>query len=120
MQLQLAKQKLKKEIEQAKDYLIIVEGKKDKSALQELDFKNIFMINEAGKSLYEKIEQIEQIAGKTKICILTDFDKKGKKLYLLLKKELSQRKVRLDNRLRASLLKLKISHIEGLSADNLS
>ena len=105
---------IKKEIEKSKDHLIIVEGKKDKQALEELGFKNIFIINETGKSIYEKIEEIEEKAGKQKICILTDFDKKGKKLYLLLKSELSQRKVRLDNSLRGFLLKLKISHIEGI------
>lgn len=107
---------IEKELEKVKEYLIIVEGKKDKEALQELGFRNIFVIHETGKSIYEKIEQIEQKAGKKKICILTDFDKGGKKLYLLLKSEFSKRKVHLDNSLRGILLKQKISHIEGLSS----
>lgn len=106
---------LKKELEKAKDLLLIVEGKKDFLSLKKLGFKNIFVINETGKSIYEKIEEIELLAGKNKICILTDFDKKGKQLYLLLKSELGKRKVRLDNTLRGILLKLDISHIEGLS-----
>lgn len=106
---------LKQEIKEAKDLFIVVEGKNDFLALKELGFENIFIINEQGKSLYEKIEEIESQANRRKICILTDFDKKGKKLYLLLKSELSKRKVRLDNSFRAVLLKLKISHIEGLS-----
>jgi 5S rRNA maturation endonuclease (ribonuclease M5) len=84
--------------------------------LLDLGFKNIFVINETGKSLYEKIEEIEELAGKRKICILTDFDKKGKKLYLKLKSELSTRKLRLNNSFRGILLKLNISHIEGLSS----
>ena len=105
-----------KNIEKAREQLVIVEGKKDKDALQELGFENIFVINETGKSIYEKIEEIEEIAGKRKICILTDFDKKGKKLYLLLKSELSNRKVVLNNRFRSELLKFNISHIEGLSS----
>lgn len=107
---------IQKELKKAKSCLIIVEGKKDKSALALLGFKNIFVINETGKSIYEKIEEIEQIAEnkKIKICILTDFDKKGKKLYLLLKSELSSRNVRLDNTFRGVLLKMKVSHIEGL------
>ena len=104
-----------KEIEKAKSCFIIVEGKKDKLALEELGFKNIFIINETGKSLNEKVEEIETIGRKQKVCILTDFDKKGKKLYLRLKSELSKRKVRLDNCFRGMLLKLNISHIEGLS-----
>ncbi len=100
----------------AREMLIVVEGKKDKLALQKLGFDIIFVINETGKSLYEKIEEIETLAEGKKICILTDFDKKGKKLYLLLKSELGKRKVRLDNTLRGALLKLKISHIEGLAS----
>ena len=111
-------QEFGKELEKAKDMLVIVEGKKDKAALETLGFKNIFIINEAGKSLYEKIEEIEEQAGKKKICILTDFDKKGKKLYLLLKSELSKRKVKLDNSFREILLKENISHIEGLKYEN--
>lgn len=106
---------LKQEIEKSKPYLIIVEGKKDFLSLQKLGFQNIFIINKDSKSLYEKIEEIEQEAGKRKICILTDFDKEGKKLYLTIKKELSKTKVKLDNSLRSILSKLKISHIEGLS-----
>ena len=109
-------QQLLKDIERAKDYLIIVEGKKDKFALQHLDFENIFVINETGKSLPEKIEQIQQLCDKkTKVCILTDFDKKGKQLYLLLKSKLQEIGVRMDNTLRGILLKERISHIEGLS-----
>lgn len=108
--------KLTKEIEKSKSYLIIVEGKKDKIALQELDFENIFVINEDGKSLGEKIEEIQEIAGRNKICILTDFDKKGKQLYLLLKSKLSEIGVKQDNSLRGFLLKERISHIEGLSS----
>lgn len=104
-----------KQLDKSKKYLIIVEGKKDLLALKELGFENIFVLNETGKSLYEKIEEIEVRAGKNKICILTDFDKKGKKLYLLLKSELCKRKVKLDNSFRGMLLKLNISHIEGLA-----
>lgn len=105
-----------KELDKAKEYLIIVEGKKDKAALEHLGFQNIFVIHETGKSFGEKIEQIQELCGrKDKVCILTDFDKKGKQLYLLLKSKLQEAGVRLDNSLRGVLLKQKISHIEGLS-----
>lgn len=65
-----------KEFEEYKDYLLVVEGSKDKIALENLGFNHIFVLNESGKSLFEKIEQIEQLAGKRKVCILTDFDTK--------------------------------------------
>lgn len=109
--------KFLKEIDKVKEHVVIVEGLKDKSALEELSFKRIIVLNENGKSLKEKIEEIEKIVdeSKSKICILTDFDKRGRKLYIKLKAELSIRKVKLDNSLRAMLLKEKISHIEGLA-----
>jgi len=83
--------------------------------LHYLGFHKIFIINETGKSLYEKIEQIQKIAGKDKVCILTDFDKQGKKLYLLLKSKLLEMGVKMDNSFRGLLLKQRISHIEGLA-----
>ena len=107
---------LLRQFEKAKKYLIIVEGKKDKFALRELGFKNIFVIHETGKSLPEKIEQVQELCGKKdKVCILTDFDKEGKKLYLLLKSKFSEMGIKTDNTLRGVLLKQRISHIEGLS-----
>lgn len=98
-----------------REYFIVVEGKKDKEALKQLNFREIFVLNEAGKSLFEKIEEIETRAHGKKICILTDFDKKGKKLYLLIKKELASKQVKLDNSLRVILLRHHVSHIEGLA-----
>ncbi len=103
-------------LEKAQAYLIVVEGKKDKRALEELNFNYVFALNEDGKSLYEKIEKIEVLASGKNVCILTDFDKKGKQLYLLLKKELSTKKVKIDNTLRSILLKNHVSHIEGLAS----
>jgi len=109
-------QELLKQIEKAKDYLIIVEGKKDKASLQQFGFQKIFVIHETGKSIPEKIEQIQEMCNKKdKVCILTDFDKKGKKLYLLLKSKLLEIGVKLDNTLRGFLLKQRLGHIEGLS-----
>lgn len=107
-----------KELNKVREYIVIVEGIKDKMALNKLGFKRIIVLNENGKSIKEKIEEIEKIANesKSKVCILTDFDKKGKKLYLQLKAELSVRNVKLDNHFRTILLKEKISHIEGLAS----
>ncbi len=107
-------EKAKKEILYSidSDILIVVEGKKDREALEKIGFKNIFVLNETGKSLYEKIEKISSIS---KTCtILTDFDKKGKKLYLFLKSELQKKGIKVNSSLRTALLKLNISHIEGL------
>ena len=112
------KQETTKGLEKDKDMLVIVEGKKDALALQELEFKNIFILNKVGKSLNEQVEKIESLASGKEVCILTDFDKRGKSLYLRLRAELSIRKIKLDNRLRSELLKEKVSHIEGLKVQD--
>jgi len=108
---------LKQDIEKYLDYVIIVEGKKDVSSLKYLGFKKVYAIHETGVPLREKLEKIvSNLEKKDKICILTDFDRKGKKLYLLIKSELRQMpRVKLDSSLRGILLKVKVSHIEGLS-----
>lgn len=106
-----------REIERLKNNnsLVIVEGKKDRVALQNIGISNIFVINENGKSIYEKIEQISQCKDK-EVILLTDIDKEGKKIYMLMKKHLSQMNVKMNNKIRELMIKLKISHIEGLDS----
>ncbi len=107
---------LKQDIEKYKDYVILVEGKKDVSSLKSLGFKKVYAIHESGVTLKEKLERISLIIEKKdKVCILTDFDKKGKQLYFLIKSELQAIGVKLDSSLRGILLKTRISHIEGLA-----
>ncbi len=108
--------KLKQDISKYYGYVIIVEGKKDVNALKNLGFEKVYAIHETSKPLREKLSEIVSLLEKKdKVCILTDFDKKGKKLYLLIKSELSQMpRVKLDSSLRGLLLKARVSHIEGL------
>jgi len=106
---------IKRQIEKAKQSkrLIIVEGKKDKQALEKLGFENekIFLLNN-GKSIKRNIEIINEMA--RNVIILTDFDKKGKELYKKLKQDLGQMSIKIDNSLRNSLSK-QVSHIQGLA-----
>lgn len=105
-----------KEIKKAIDnsLLIIVEGKKDKASLEQLGFnpENIFIINVKG-TINEFIEKI--IEKNRETIILTDFDSTGKKLYFQIKRELVKNGIKVNNSLRLSMLKAKISHIEGLA-----
>ena len=105
-----------KEIKKAidKDLLIVVEGKKDKRALEFLGFRpeNILIINVKGTVN----EFIEGVIKKNKIvAIMTDFDSAGKKLYFRIKRELVKQGIRIDDRLRLAMLKAKVSHVEGLA-----
>jgi 5S rRNA maturation endonuclease (ribonuclease M5) len=106
---------LRQQIEKYKDYVILVEGKKDVNAIKTFGFKKVYAIHQTGVSLRESIEEISKhVEKKEKVCILTDLDKKGKKLYILIKPILQELGIRLDSSLRGILIKSGISHIEGI------
>ncbi|MBW2983674.1 toprim domain-containing protein [Candidatus Woesearchaeota archaeon] len=104
---------IEEEIERLKnsENIIIVEGIKDKKALNYLGLKNIVTLSK--KPMFQIIEELSK-KNKT-ITILTDFDKKGKQLYGRLNSGLQRHGVKVDNRFREFLQKnTKLSHIEGL------
>ena len=89
---------------------IIVEGKKDKYALERLGIKGIFTLN---KPLFSIIEEITDIS--RECILLVDLDREGKKLYSNLKRDLERNGIRIDDRYRNFLFKeTKIRNIEGL------
>ncbi len=96
-------------LEKYKDCLVIVEGKKDKAALELFGFSNVRFLN---KALYKVVEEI---TSKESVLLLTDLDKKGKELYGKLHSDLTSRGVFVDNTLRNFLWRnSKIKQIEGL------
>ena len=106
---------LKTDIEKYKDYIIIVEGKKDVQSLKFLGFEKVYAIHITGIPIRERAEQIATyITKKDRVCILTDLDKKGKQLYIKLKPIFQELGAKLDSNLRNILIKTKTSHIEGL------
>ena len=91
--------------------LIIVEGKKDKKALQNFGINNVIELSK--KPLFEIIENVSN--NNKKCIILTDLDKKGKELYGKLNSGLQQRGVKIDDNFRNFLFKnTKLRQIEGL------
>jgi len=80
--------------------LIIVEGKKDKLALNKLGIENVNSINEPIYLVIEKLVNYNK-----EIIILTDLDKMGKKLYARLKRDLTERGITIDNYFREFLFK---------------
>ena len=93
--------------------LIIVEGKKDKAALERLDMPNIMELEK--KPLFKVVEEISE---NNKECIiLTDLDKKGKQIYGKLNHDLLARGVKVNNELRNFLFrKTKLRQIEGIDS----
>ncbi|MBI3035915.1 toprim domain-containing protein [Candidatus Woesearchaeota archaeon] len=102
-------------INQLKDsnILVIVEGKKDKIALNKLGVTNIIELNK--KPLFHIVEEI---ADSNKECIiLTDLDKEGKQLYSKLNSNLQKNGVRVDNKFRNFLFRhTKLRQIEGIDS----
>lgn len=91
--------------------LIVVEGYKDKKSLEALGFKRIIPLYR--KALFKIVEYI--VEKEKRVVILTDLDKTGKRLYSKLKRDLSERGVYIDDRLRNFLFRYtKLRQIEGL------
>lgn len=89
--------------------LIIVEGKKDKAALEKLGIKKVIAISR--KPLYSFIDGINA----KEVIILTDLDRTGKKLYSILRHNLQAKGIKIDRYFREYLFKnSKITQIEGL------
>ena len=91
---------------------IIVEGKKDKNALNKEGIENVVTLSK--KPVYDIIESV---AKKHKdVIILTDLDREGKKLFGKLNSGLQRFGVRVDKRPREFLFKnTKLRQIEGIT-----
>ena len=91
------------------DYLVIVEGKKDRAALNTFGIKRIVTLD--NRPLFEVIENINE----KDVVILTDLDIDGRKLFNKLRHHLQRRGIRLHNKIREELFKTKMSCVEGLA-----
>ncbi len=100
-------------LERIQDKPIIVEGKKDKIALENLGCKKIITLNGNNAGLHNIIEKLPENCKEA--VILTDLDKKGKQLYHKIKRILTVNKIKIDDRFRVYLFKeTKVRQIEGL------
>ena len=91
--------------------LVIVEGKKDRAALQKLGVNNVVELSK--KPLFQIVEEISQ--SNDECIILTDLDRKGKQIYGKLNYDLQKNGVKIDNKFREFLFRnTKIKQIEGI------
>ncbi|MBS3128563.1 toprim domain-containing protein [Candidatus Woesearchaeota archaeon] len=100
--------------------LIIVEGKKDKRALElrGIDINQIVLL---GKPLFLVVEEIVQKIDEEhlpkRVVLLTDLDVEGRKLYSTLCQDLNTHGIQINNELRNFLSKnTKLKQIEGLTS----
>jgi len=107
-----------KAINNLKLYTVIVEGKRDKRALEKfgLDEKKIIAIN--GRTLIKVVDEIraaDQEPAKRQVIILTDFDEKGRKIASKLRRLLLAYRVHPNSRLRHEIMKFGRAEIEDLA-----
>lgn len=94
----------------SRDTHIIVEGKKDKTALEKFRFENILTIS--GKSNERIIETIKTKKA-VRVVILTDFDKEGQKKHKELKRLFEKNGIKIDFTIRNNFEKMfKVRKIE--------
>jgi|SRR3989338_3479126 len=111
-----SKEELFRIIEKLKDSNtpVIVEGIKDKKALQKLGISNIVELSR--KPLFQIVEEIAD--SDYECAIMTDLDRKGKELYGKLNSDLQKHGVKINNKLRDFLFKhTKLRQIEGIDPD---
>ena len=95
----------------ASNIMVIVEGKKDKIALEKLGINNIVELSK--KPIFQIVEEIAD--SNDECIILTDLDKEGKQLYSKLNANLQKHGVKVNNRFREFLFKnTKLRQIEGI------
>ena len=97
--------------EYSADYPIIVEGPKDVKALDRAGIKSIPYEG----SIIEYSEKIkEKYPNTNRVLILTDYDKAGEELRIMLKNALSRLGIEEDIKLRLKFKRItRLSHIEG-------
>ena len=82
--------------ESAKGKPIVVEGKKDAEALQELGVSGtILTVKTGGKSFLEATAEIEAL-GATEVILLLDFDRRGREGTKRLQEDLERAKIKVN------------------------
>ena len=96
-------------LDELKQKLVIVEGRKDKEALKTLGLKRIIAIN--GKPLIKIVNKIHELNIKETV-ILTDFDKQGRIIETKLRNLLHTYKIHTNAKLRSKMMRIGKNRIE--------
>lgn len=102
--------------ERYRDSLVVVEGKRDVSALEHLGFTRVYAIHQPSVPIRERVLSLISLTRRReKILILTDFDRRGKQLHDLLKRLFQEQGIMADSCLRGLFRQLGFSHFEGVA-----
>ncbi len=98
-----------------RDSLVIVEGKKDVNLLRSVGVKNTIPLN--GRPVHEVADQVADVhTDHESVIILTDFDREGRRLASQLRTHLQRHRVQPNTRLRRELMAFGRTTIEGFSS----
>ena len=93
--------------------LVIIEGRRDRAALEKLGIMNLMELSK--EPLFQIVEEIS--SSNDECIILTDLDKKGRELYGKLSSDLQKNGVKINNKLREFLFRnTKLRQIEGITS----
>ena len=91
--------------------LVVVEGAKDRLALNYLGVDNVITLN---KPLFAIVEEVARVANEC--VVLTDLDGEGRRLYARLARDLNNHGVKVNNAFRNFLFReTSLRQIEGLA-----
>jgi 5S rRNA maturation endonuclease (ribonuclease M5) len=100
------------------EFLFIVEGPRDRAALESLGFENIFVLNKPNRSIHNQLFDLLQKLRTSNIpncVILTDLDEEGNHLYAVIKNLLETHGFKTHDKFRKLLYRTPIRQIEGLT-----
>jgi len=95
-------------IDRLRDFVAIVEGRKDRSALKTLGIYNVIAIN--GRPLIEVVHEAKDLGGVP--VILTDFDRKGREIAGRLNALFQAYKIHPNQQLRCRIMEFGKNRIE--------
>jgi 5S rRNA maturation endonuclease (ribonuclease M5) len=97
--------------------ILIVEGKKDSRALQELGMGNIVQVNSRTMSkVTDDAVFLMEKHKNTQVIILTDFDRTGRRMAAKIRLLLQSRKIHANSRIRRDVMNLGIRYIEEMAS----
>jgi len=103
------REELLRELADSLDCPVIVEGRKDKEALERLGVRDVIQLNN-GRPLYETIESLEGMT----VAILTDMDETGKSLRRRLLCAMSQYGITENRKPREIFARMRVGCVEGI------
>jgi len=117
MNKKLSSEEIQKVLDSLKGNILIVEGRKDESALRSLGIRHIVKIN--SRPIAKVATDVDSMAEKHKnreVIVLTDFDRTGRRLASQIRLLLQSRKIHANSRIRRDVMNLGISRIEEMAS----